>query len=52
MASMSILMAVKVLGIVALGAVFVWWQFRDLAREKKRSAERRELTTSQDNTPS
>ena len=52
MASMSILMAVKVLGIVALGAVFVWWQFRDLALEKKRSAERRELKASKDNTPS
>ncbi len=45
---MSILMAVKVLGIVAFGAVFVWWQFRDLAREKKRSAARRELTAAPD----
>jgi hypothetical protein len=52
MASVSILMAVKVLGIVALGALFVWWQFRDLAREKKRSAARRELTASKDNTSS
>lgn len=52
MADMSLLMAVKVLGIVALGAVFVWWQFRDLAREKKRAAAKRELMANKDNTPS
>jgi nitrogen fixation-related uncharacterized protein len=51
MSSMSLLMAVKVLGIVALGAAFVWWQFRDLAREKKRSAARRESPTSHDSPP-
>jgi hypothetical protein len=51
MTSMSILMAVKVLGIVALGAVFVWWQFRDLAQEKKRSAARRESSASPDRSP-
>jgi hypothetical protein len=34
-------MVVKVLGIAALGGGFVWWQFRDLAREKKRTAARR-----------
>lgn len=34
----SPLMLVKVLLIVGLGAAFVWWQFRDLAREKKRAA--------------
>jgi hypothetical protein len=34
----SPLMLVKVLLIVGLGAAFVWWQLRDLAREKKRSA--------------
>jgi hypothetical protein len=39
--SLSWLMAVKVLGIAALGLGFVWWQFRDLAREKKRSDERK-----------
>ena len=33
----SPLMAVKVLLIIGLGAAFVWWQLRDLAREKKRS---------------
>ena len=37
---MSTLMIVKVLGIIGLGAVFVWWQFYDLAQEKKRTAER------------
>ena len=31
-------MLVKVLLIVGLGAAFVWWQLRDLAREKERSA--------------
>ena len=46
MDNISVLMAVKVLGIVALGAGFVWWQFRDLAREKKRSAARREAPAS------
>lgn len=37
---MSTLMIVKVLGILGLGGAFVWWQFRDLAQEKKRAAER------------
>jgi hypothetical protein len=41
MDSLSWLMVVKVLGIAALGGGFVWWQFRDLARAKKRSAERK-----------
>lgn len=41
MDNLSWLMLVKVLGIAALGGGFVWWQFRDLAREKKRSAERK-----------
>ena len=35
----SPLMLVKVLLIVGLGAAFVWWQLRDLARDKKRTAE-------------
>ena len=34
------LMAAKVLLIVAAGAAFVWWQLRDLAQEKKRTAKR------------
>jgi type II secretory pathway pseudopilin PulG len=51
MDSMSALMAVKVLGIVALGALFVWWQFRDLAREQKRSAARRAALESTDVPP-
>lgn len=51
MDSVSAFMTVKVLGIVALGGVFVWWQFRDLAREKKRSAERRALPESPDSPP-
>lgn len=40
MSSVSALMAVKVLSIIVLGAAFVWWQFHDLAQEKKRTAER------------
>ena len=36
--SASLLMAVKVLLIVGLGVAFVWWQLRDLAREKERTA--------------
>ncbi len=52
MASFSVLMLVKVLGIAALGAAFVWWQFRDLAREKKRSEARKlALTQSQASDP-
>ena len=35
----SPLMLIKVLLIVGLGAAFVWWQLRDLARDKKRAAE-------------
>jgi hypothetical protein len=27
----------KVLGLVAAGVAFFWWQFRDLAREKERT---------------
>lgn len=37
MSGESTLMVIKVVGLVAAGAAFVWWQFRDLAREKKRS---------------
>jgi len=36
--SASLLMAVKVLLIIGLGIAFVWWQLRDLAREKERTA--------------
>lgn len=39
----SPLMLVKVLLIVGLGAAFVWWQFRDLAREKTRREKLEEL---------
>lgn len=37
---MSTLMAVKVLGLIGLGAAVVWWQMRDLAKESKLTAER------------
>jgi hypothetical protein len=33
----SALILIKVLGLVAAGAAFFWWQFRDLAREKERN---------------
>lgn len=36
----SYLMAAKVLILVTAGAAIVWWQLRDLAQEKKRTAER------------
>ena len=35
----SPLMLVKVLLIVGGGVAFVWWQLRDLAHEKERTAE-------------
>lgn len=41
---MSTLMAVKVLSIVGLGAAFVWWQLRDLAQEKTRTAQSKTIT--------
>lgn len=37
---MSTLMIVKVLGIIGFVAAIVWWQFRDLAQEKKREVRR------------
>ena len=40
----SPLMLVKVLLIVGGGAAFVWWQLRDLAREKERTAEQNKAT--------
>ena len=41
MSTESTLILIKVLGLVAAGVVFVWWQFRDLAREKERAASRK-----------
>ncbi|NQW92420.1 MAG: hypothetical protein HQ446_00010 [Polaromonas sp.] len=37
--SVNGLMAVKVLILIAAGSAFVWWQLRDLAREKKHQTE-------------
>ena len=37
---MSTLMIVKVLGIIGFVAAIVWWQFHDLAQEKKREVQR------------
>ncbi len=40
MSSVDFLMAVKVLILVAAGAAFVVWQWRDLAKERRRTEER------------
>jgi hypothetical protein len=37
MESGSALKAVEVLGVLAAGGLFVWWQFRDLRRERDKS---------------
>ncbi len=37
---MSMLMTIKVLGLIGLGAGIVWWQMRDLAKENKLTVER------------
>ena len=47
MTDVSAFMLLKVLGIAALGGAFVWWQFRDLAREKKRSDARKNESSTQ-----
>ena len=39
----SHLMLVKLLLIVGLIGAFTWWQFRDLAREKERTAAQEKL---------
>jgi hypothetical protein len=38
MESASALKAVEVLGVLAAGGLFVWWQFRDLRREREKSS--------------
>ena len=44
MTSTDWLMTVKVLILVAAGGGFAWWQLRDLAKEKTRTAEREAKT--------
>lgn len=39
MSSVDALMAVKVLILVGAGAAFVWWQLRDLAKERRQTEE-------------
>jgi hypothetical protein len=39
----SQLKAIEVLGVLTAGGLFVWWQFRDLAREKKKSQEQKQV---------
>jgi hypothetical protein len=40
----SPLMLIKVLLLVGLGIAFAWWQFADLAREKKRAEAQKKLS--------
>lgn len=40
MTSADTLMAVKVVLLLAAGAGFAWWQFHDLAQERRRTQER------------
>ena len=47
MTDVSAFMLFKVLSIAALGGAFVWWQFRDLAREKRRSDARKNESSNQ-----
>jgi hypothetical protein len=42
MESASALKAVEVLGVLAAGGLFVWWQFRDLRREREKSSAARQ----------
>jgi hypothetical protein len=42
MESASTLKAVEVLGVLAAGGLFVWWQFRDLRREREKSQAKRD----------
>lgn len=37
MISTNVLMAIKVLILVAGGAAFVWWQWQDLAQERRKT---------------
>jgi hypothetical protein len=41
MESASALKAVEVLGVLAAGGLFVWWQFRDLRKEREKSQAKR-----------
>lgn len=42
-------MLIKVLLLIALGGAFVWWQFHDLAQEKKRREAKEKRFESDDN---
>ena len=46
----SKLKALEVLGLLMAGALFVWWQFRDLAREKKKSKDKRQQAAAEQDT--
>jgi hypothetical protein len=42
MEAASALKAVEVLGVLVAGGLFVWWQFRDLRREREKSQAKRQ----------
>jgi len=52
MTSVDMLMAVKVLLLVAAGVGFVWWQLHDLAQERRRTQERHSQRIDQGNNQS
>ncbi len=50
MESASALKAVEVLGVLAAGGLFVWWQFRDLRKEREKSQAKRQSAGAADTT--
>jgi hypothetical protein len=51
MSSTDWLMALKVGVLVAAGVAFVWWQFHDLAQERRRTQQRDSQRSKNPNTP-
>jgi F0F1-type ATP synthase membrane subunit b/b' len=37
MSELNALIAVKVIGLLAVGGLFVWWQLRDVAKARRQS---------------
>ena len=37
MSEFNVLIAVKVIGLLAAGGLFVWWQLRDVAKARRQS---------------
>lgn len=38
MSEFNVLMAVKVIGLLVAGGLFVWWQLRDVAKARRQSS--------------